>query len=299
MQSHFLVHNEAFLALVDPEAHLEEVAGGMKWTEGPVYQPQGGFYLWSDIPNNALWRWQPGMSPTLETDAANNCNGHTLDRDGHLISCEHLTRRVTRTTLDGACTVLADSYGGRRLNSPNDVVVKSDGSIWFTDPPYGILSDYEGRKADQEQDGCFVFRLSPDGKELTVVSDDFVKPNGLAFSPGEDRLYVSDTGQSHDPDGPHHIRVFDVLPTGELTGGDVFIETPDGVPDGFRFDTLGNLWTSSATGVLCYDPTGLLLGEIRTPEVVSNLCFGGRTRQDMMITATSSVFHLTVRATGC
>ena len=197
---------------------------------------------------------------------------------------------------NGSVTVIADQHDGRRLNSPNDVVVKSDGSIWFTDPPYGILSDYEGKKADQEQDGCLVYRVESGG-EPTPVATDFVKPNGLAFSRDESRLFVSDTGLSHDPNGPHHIRVFNTTQDG-LTGGSVFAEIEHGVSDGFRVDRQDNLWTSTGRGVSCYDSSGVLLGEIRIPEVVSNLCFGGAKRNRLFVTATASLYALYVGAVG-
>ncbi|CAN0603307.1 unnamed protein product, partial [Ectocarpus sp. 12 AP-2014] len=207
---------------------------------------QGDYLLWSDIPNNKLFQWVDGCGVRVFDTEANNCNGHTIDDAGRLISCEHLTRRVTRREHDGSITVIADQYLGKRLNSPNDVVVKSDGSIWFTDPPYGISSDYEGKIAPQEQEGCYVFRVEP-GKEPAPVATDFVKPNGLAFSRDESRLFVSDTGLSHDPNGPHHIRVFDVGQS-SLSGGSVFADIEHGVSDGFSVDSQDNLWTSTGRG---------------------------------------------------
>lgn len=296
MPEHAIVHDPSFRNLILPNAELIKLAGGMLWTEGPVYFAQGGYLLWSDIPNNRLHQWVEGCGVRIFDAEANNCNGHTIDNQGRLISCEHLTRRVTRREHDGSITVIADHYAGRKLNSPNDVVVKSDGSIWFTDPPYGILSDYEGRAADQEQDGCYVFRVTP-GEEPVPVATDFDKPNGLAFSLDELRLFVSDTGLSHDPNGPHHIRVFDVAEH-ELSGGSVFADIEHGVSDGFRVDVADNIWTSTGRGVSCYDPSGRLLGEILVPEVVSNVCFGGPKRNRLFITATTSVYAVYLNITG-
>ncbi len=193
---------------------------------------------------------------------------------------------------------LQPRYRSRRLNSPNDVVVKSDGTVWLTDPNYGIMSNYEGFKADMEQDGCYVFRADPARGTLGVVADDFVKPNGLAFSPDESLLYIADSGVSHDPDGPHHIRVFKVGKSGKLSGGRVFAEVSPGLPDGFRVDTDGNVWTSAGDGVHCYAPNGALLGKIHVPETTANVAFGGPRRNRLFITATTSLYSVFVAATG-
>ena len=293
-----IVYDPRFLNMILPNAELERLADGMLWTEGPAYFAQGEYLLWSDIPNNKVYQWAEGMGVRVFDKDANNCNGHTVDQNGRLISCEHLTRRVTRREHDGSVTVIADRHDGKRLNSPNDVVVKSDGSIWFTDPPYGILSDYEGKLADQEQAGCFVYRVDPDGDgEPVPVARDFDKPNGLAFSRDESRLYISDTGLSHDPNGSHHIRVFDVSDN-RLQGGAVFAEIEHGLSDGFRVDTHDNLWTSTGRGVSCYDYSGTLLGEIPVPEVVANLCFGGPKRNRLFITATKSLYAIYVGVRG-
>ena len=297
MQDHFVIHDPRFRALIVPDALLERIHSGMLWAEGPVYFPHGDYFLWSDIPNNQVLQWISGCGVRLYDSDANNSNGHTRDREGRLVSCEHGTRRVTRTELDGTLTVIADSHEGKRLNSPNDAVVKSDGSIWFTDPSYGIISDYEGKIAAQEQDGCHVFRVDPDSGATQIVADDFVKPNGLAFSPDESVLYIADSGRSHDPDAPHHIRAFAC--DGEtLSGGDVLIDIDQGVPDGLRIDVGGNIWTSSAIGVECFDSGGAPLGAILVPETVANLSFGGRDGRQMMITATKSVYVIAMATTG-
>jgi gluconolactonase len=229
---------------------------------------------------------------------SNNSNGNTRDRQGRLVTCEHLTRRVTRTEPDGSITVIADRYQGKRLNSPNDVVVKSDGSIWFTDPSYGILTEFEGSRSEQEQGGCYVYRVDPANGEISVVVDDFVKPNGLAFSPDERILYIADSAASHGPDLPHHIRAFDVVDGKRLTNGRVFCDIKAGIPDGFRMDVNGNLWTSTHAGVDCYAPDGTLLGRINVPEFVANVCFGGKRRNRLFITATTSLYAVYVNTTG-
>lgn len=287
-----------FRRYILPNAGLERLYTGTLWAEGPVYFADGDFLLWSDIPNDRMLRWTPGNAVSVYRQPSQHANGHTRDRQGRLITCEHGSRRVTRTEYDGRITTLVDSYRGRRLNSPNDVIVRSDDSIWFTDPPYGILSDYEGHKAESELHANCVFRLDPDSGTLDVVADDFDKPNGLAFSPDESVLYISDTGRSHDPDGHHHIRAFDVASDGRLRNSRVLIEVDPGVPDGFRVDTDGNIWTSSGDGVHCYSPQGELLGKIRVPEVVSNLTFGGARRNRLFITATTSLYAVYIGQNG-
>ena len=291
-------YDKRFRQLTVPIAKVATLYDGCLWAEGPVWFADQGHLVWSDIPNNRLLRWTPDLGVGVFRADANYTNGNTRDREGRLVSCEHGGRRVTRTEPDGSLTVLASHFRGRRLNSPNDVVVKSDGSIWFTDPNYGIMSDYEGYKADSEQDGCFVYRVDPASGEVTVVADDFVKPNGLAFSPDESKLYIADSGFSHVPDAPHHIRVFDVGADNRPHNGRVFAEVSPGVPDGFRFDSEGNLWTSTQDGVLCLGPTGKPLGKIRIPTMVSNLCFGGPRRNRLFITATDRLFAVYVGATG-
>ncbi len=287
-----------FRDLTVPIAEVEKLYTGCLWAEGPVWFADGGYLVWSDIPNSRMLRWTLGAGVDVFRVDSNYSNGNTRDRQGRLVSCLHGPRRVERTEPDGTQSIIADTYHGKRLNSPNDIVVKSDGSIWFTDPSYGILSNYEGYKADMEQDGCFVYRVSAGLNEITVMADDFVKPNGLAFSPDESILYIADSGVSHDPEGPHHIRAFDVAADGSLSGGRVFADVEPGLPDGFRLDTDGNLWTSAADGVHCYAPDGTILGKIKIPEVVANLTFGGPRKNRLFITATSSLYAVYVAATG-
>jgi gluconolactonase len=221
-----------------------------------------------------------------------------VDRQGRLVTCEHGNRRVSRTEHDGSITVIASHYAGKRLNSPNDVVVKSDGSIWFTDPAYGIDSDYEGHKAESEIGACNVYRVDPGSGEIAIVADDFVRPNGLAFSTDETRLYIADTGATHQPDGPRHIRVFDVDDQGRLTGGRVFATCTEGLFDGFRLDETGRIWTSAGDGVHCYDPDGTLIGKILVPEIVANVVFGGRKRNRLFICATTSLYSILLPVNG-
>ena len=220
----FEIVDERFRTMILGNAWVEKLHGGMLWAEGPVWFADGQYLLWSDIPNNVILQYCEGAGVRVFRHPSNNTNGHTRDREGRLVSCEHRGRRVSRTELDGSVTVLADRYKGKRLNSPNDVVVKSDGTIWFTDPPYGIMSDYEGKKSKSDIGANYVYRLDPASGALTVVADDFDKPNGIAFSPDEKTLYVADTGGSHDPDGAHHIRAFDVVGGKKLANGRVFAE---------------------------------------------------------------------------
>jgi gluconolactonase len=276
-----------FDALFNSSIRLERLASGCRWAEGPAYFAAGRYVVWSDIPNDRMLRWDECDGHVAEfRSPAGYTNGHTVDPEGRLVSCEHLARRVTRTEVDGAITVLADRFEGKRLNSPNDVVVRSDGSIWFTDPSYGIDHDYEGLRQEREVDGCHVYRIDPATGEVSRVTDDFDRPNGLAFSPDETRLYIADSG------APRHIRVFDVVDGRTLSGGEVFAVCDDGLFDGFRFDEAGRLWTSAADGVHCFDPDGTLLGKIHVPETVANVCFGGPHRNRLFIAATSSLYSV-------
>ncbi len=298
MSGDFEVVDERFRYMMQGNAWVEKLHGGMLWAEGPVWFADGQYLLWSDIPNNVILQYAEGLGVRVWRHPSHNTNGHTRDREGRLVSCEHGGRRISRTEHDGSYTVLVDRYKGKRLNSPNDVVVKSDGTIWFTDPPYGILSDYEGKKSKSAIGANFVYRFDPKTKSLTVVADDFDKPNGIAFSPDEKKLYIADTGGSHDPDGAHHIRVFDVIDGRKLARGRVFAEISPGLADGFRLDTDGNVWTSAGDGVHCFSPRGELLGKVLVPEVVSNVCFGGPKRNRLFITATTSLYAAYVCQVG-
>ena len=300
LTSSFEVVDPRFRALALPYIHVEKLYTGCRWAEGPAWFAAGRYLVWSDIPNDRMLRWdETDGSVSVFRHPSMNSNGHTVDREGRLVSCEHLARRVVRTEHDGTQTVLASHWQGKRLNSPNDVVVHSDGGVWFTDPSYGILSDYEGLRAESEIGACHVYRIDPASGEVALVADDFVKPNGLAFSPDESMLYIADTGASHDPDGPRHIRRFELSADGRRLGASgVFAECTNGMFDGFRIDTEGRIWTSAADGVHVYDPDGSLIGKILLPERVANVCFGGPKRNRLFICATSSLYVITVNAKG-
>jgi len=291
--------DKGFRHLIYPTAHVEELYSGCRWAEGPVWFSDLDCLLFSDIPNKRILRWIEGGGVSTYRQPSNFANGNTRDAQGRLISCEHGTRRVTRTEYDGSITILADSYNNKRFNSPNDVVVKSDGTIWFTDPTYGIMADYEGYTAEPEQETRNVYCLDPKTGHLNIAVDDFVQPNGLAFSPDETKLYIADSSYSHDENNPRHIRVFDVGENNRLTGGSMFYETDVGLPDGFRLDVQGNIWTSAGDGVHCVDAGGTLLGKIRIPQVVANVAFGGVRKNRLFITATTSLYSVYLAVNGC
>ncbi|WP_262031563.1 SMP-30/gluconolactonase/LRE family protein [Microvirga sp. Mcv34] len=294
-----VVLDERFQHLFKGSARLEKLAEGCRWSEGPAYFPAGRYVVWSDIPNDRMMRFdETSGTVSVFRHPAGYSNGNTVDRQGRLVTCEHGNRRVTRTEHDGSITVLASHYQGKRLNSPNDVVVKSDGSIWFTDPAYGIDSDYEGHKAESEIGACHVYRVDPQTGDIRIVGDDFVRPNGLAFSPDETLLYVADTGATHVKDGPRHIRVFDMSPDGSLSNGRVFATCTAGLFDGFRLDDAGRIWTSAGDGVHCYDPDGTLIGKILVPEGVANVVFGGPKRNRLYICGTTSLYAILLPVNG-
>jgi gluconolactonase len=290
-----------FRRLINGAARLEKLWTGCRWAEGPAYFPAGRYLIWSDIPNDRILRFdETDGGVSVFRQPANYSNGNTVDRQGRLVTCEHGGRRVTRTEIDGSITVLADRFDGKRFNSPNDVVVKSDGSIWFTDPPYGIDSDYEGHKSEAEIGGNHLYRVDPASGAVTIAANDFVCPNGLAFSSDESMLYVADTGASHVENGPRHIRRFNVGAEGALSGGEVFATCPEGEGffDGFRLDTEGRIWTSAASGVLCYAPDGTLIGKVRVPETVANVCFGGPKLNRLYICGTTSLYSVMTMTNG-
>ncbi len=294
--SFFESNSSEFSTYVLGNAPVKQLASGFDWVEGPVWFGDANCLLFSDIPNNRIMRWTPGEGISTYREPSNYSNGHTRDRQGRLISCEHGTRRVTRTEYDGSITVIADQFDGKPLNSPNDVVVKSDNSIWFTDPHYGIMSNYEGFKSEQELP-CNVYRVDPESGSLSAVVTDMECPNGLAFSPPESLLYVADTGAMFDPDAKRHIRVYDV--SGDVVSNGRHFHTIDpGISDGFRLDTDGNIWSSAGDGVHCISPAGDLLGKILVPELVSNVCFGGRAKHQLFITATTGIYSVRLNREG-
>jgi gluconolactonase len=294
----FEILDERFVKLALDNVHLDKLYTGCRWAEGPAYLAAGKYLVWSDIPNDRVLRYDETSGATsVFLSPANNHNGHSVDRQGRLVCCEHRGRCVSRIEHDGSRRVLADRFEGKRLNSPNDVVVKSDGSIWFTDPTYGIDSEYEGDAAAEEIGASNVYRIDPESGEVTAIATDFVKPNGLAFTPDEKRLYIADTGATHVKNGPRHLRVADVAVGGKSVGpAKLFATCTAGLFDGFRLDMRGNIWTSAADGVHVYAPDGTLIGKIRVPEVVANVCFGGPKRNRLYICATTSLYAVFVNA---
>lgn len=287
-----IVEDERMATIVSPDAVVEQLASGCQWTEGPVVLPETGDVLFSDIPNNRICRWSPGSGFAVFREDAEFTNGHTLDLEERVISCSHGNRRIERTERDGSVTPLVAHYQGRRLNSPNDVVVKSDGTIWFTDPPYGIASDHEGHKAESEIGVNNVYRFDVDSGLLTAVTDVVEEPNGLAFSPDEATLYVSDTSAAlrEDGTGNHHIMAFDVVDGRGLDNPRVFAVIDPGLSDGFRVTRSGVLLTSAADGIHVYGPDGTRWGKVLVPEVVSNCAFGAG--HVLYITASTSLYRV-------
>ncbi len=275
------------------DSKLETLYEGCRWAEGPVYVPAGRYVVWSDIPTDRLLRWDETTgSVGVFRSPAGHPNGNTLDAEGRLITCEQGNRRVTRTEHDGTVTVIADRYRGKRLNSPNDAVVRSDGSVWFSDPDFGITSDYEGHRAESEIGACNVYRVDPATGEVRLVADGFLGPNGLVFSLDESRLFVSDSRANH-------IRVFDVRDDGTVDDGKIFAQCSAGNFDNIRFDDGGRLWAAAMSGgVHCYDPDGTLLGRLLVPEVVANIRFGGAKRNRMFIAADTTLYSIVLGVTG-
>lgn len=273
---------------------MEVLSTGCRWAEGPIYVPAWRQVVWSDIPNDRMLRWDEETGAvSLFRRPAGHANGNTLDLQGRLVTCEQGNRRVTRTEHDGTITVLADRWNGRRLNSPNDAAVKSDGSVWFSDPDFGITSDYEGHHADSEIGANNVYRVDPGTGDVRLVADGFGAPNGLVFSADERRLFVSDTRGGA-------IRVFDVRDDGTLSDGAVFAEAHGAARfDNLRFDAAGRLWAAAMDdGVHCYDPDGTLIGRLRVPERVANITWGGAKRNRLFVTARSSLYSLVMGVTG-
>ncbi len=285
-------------------AAVERLYTGTRWAEGPVWFGDGRYLLFSDIPNNRMLRWLEDTGEvSVFRSPSNYSNGNYRDRQGRLLTCEHDSRRVTRTEYDGTITVLMDSYQGKKLNAPNDLTVHSDGAIWFSDPGYGIMSNYEGHKATFEVPAN-VYRLDPKTREVTVVIGDLDKPNGLCFSPDERLLYVVDTGAPKHPKDPHQIRVYDVVDGARLKNGRMFVDMSPGSSDGIRCDIDGNVWSAAGwgpenfNGVHVFAPDGTLIGKIHLPETCANLCFGGAKKNRLFMAASQSLYAVYVGTEG-
>jgi gluconolactonase len=288
-----------FNRLFNGSAQVHKLFTGCQWAEGPAWFAAGRYLVWSDIPANRMLRYdETDGSVSVFRQPAGNSNGNTVDRQGRLVTCEHSGRRVSRTEFDGSITTLADRWQGKRLNSPNDVVVRSDGSIWFTDPAYGIETDYEGDKSESEIGACYVYRIDPASGAVEAVITDMVRPNGIAFSPDERQLYIADTGRTHGAHNPAHIRVFEIDEAGKVSGGRVFADCTAGLFDGFRLDSEGRIWTSAADGIHCYHPDGTLIGKIKVPEGVANCTFGGGKRNVLYICGTTSLYAVRLMVNG-
>ncbi len=286
------VRSPKLLDLIDADAELEQLGSGCEFTEGPVWHAEGKFLLFSDIPANQMKKWTAEEGITNFRVPSGKSNGLTYDKQGRLVTCEHANRRVSRTEPDGTVVTIASHYEGKRLNSPNDVIVKSDGSIYFSDPPYGLTADY-GVEGEQDLDFQGVYRLSPDGQTLTLLIDDFDRPNGLCFSPDESILYIDDTERLH-------IRAFDVQPDGTIANGRIFAEEEgdDGVPDGMKIDTHGNVYLTGPGGIWIFDASGEHLGVLQTPERAANLGWGGDDWSTLFITASTSLYSIQCKVAG-
>ena len=298
--SHLDIVDPRFAELVLTEARLEMLYAGVRFGEGPAWFGGGRYLLWSDIPHDRILRWDEtsGAVSTFR-QPAHNANGNTVDTIGRLVTCEHLTRRVTRTEHDGTISVLAERFDGKRLNSPCDAVVKSDGSIWFSDADYGIRTDWEGQIAALEIGRSNVYRIDPVTLEVTLVANDLEQPNGLAFSPDERQLYVVDSGVTHRPDGPRELRVYDVAAGGTALGAArAFAQCDDGFFDGVRVDERGHVWVSAGDGVHCFHPDGTLLGRILVPDGSANLAFGSVRRNRLFLCGPERLWSIFVNTRG-
>jgi gluconolactonase len=296
--SDFEIFDDRFRAMVLPNAPLETLGEGFRWLEGPVWFADHDCLYVSDIPNDRVLRWSEHGGVSVFRRPSGFANGHARDRQGRLLGCSHHDRCVTRTELDGTVTVLASRYHGKRLNSPNDIVCKSDDSIWFSDPLYGINTDYEGGKQKSELPPT-LYRLDPATGGLSIAADDFEGPNGLAFSPDERILYVAETGRQFDAHPRQFIRRFNVAEDGGLSDGECFHKVQPGAADGFKIDEHGNIWSSAGDGVHCISPEGDLLGKILTPHPVSNLVFGDRNRSRLFLCASQVLMAIYTNVRGC
>ena len=294
----FEIRSPRFALYILSNAMLETLATGFRWIEGPVWMGDANCLLFQDLPNDRTMRWIEGQGVSVYRAPSHYANGQTRDRQGRLIACSHRERCLYRTEYDGRITKLIDRHAGKRLNSPNDVVVKSDGSIWFTDPLYGISNDYEGGRQTSEQPPA-VYRLEPETGEIRIVASDFDGPNGLAFSPDETRLYIAETGNQTEQSPRQYIRTFNVEPDGAtLSGGDIFYKIEPGYCDGMRVDEYGNIWSSAADGVHCISADGELLGRIFVPHRVSNVTFGGPAKNRLFIGGSTTLYAIFLNCRG-
>lgn len=294
-----VMENPRFAELVTPGSRLRKLFSGLGWAEGPMWLPVHRTLVCSDIPGNRIVGWREGEGMRVWREPSNRANGNTLDAEGRLVTCEHHTRRVTRTAHDGTITALATHFDGKRFNSPNDVVVRSDGLIFFSDPHYGFRSKTYRIEGEREMDVQSLYRLSPITGEIVTVGGEFFMPNGLAFSCDESVLAVADSGVNAFPgNGPHHIRQFRCTAQGDLEEVGPTITIEPGVPDGLRVDEQDNYWISAADGVQCYTPAGERLGKILVPETVANLTFGGDDGRTLFIAATTSVYAIDLSVAG-
>ena len=292
------IYDDRMRALVRPDAPLQKIASGAVHSEGPVYFHEDDSIVWSDAHGNCLLRWSASDGVSVLRHPSDYQSGNYRDLEGRLVACSSGKRAIIRREHDGQWKVLVDSYQGKRLNSPNDLVVKRDGTIWFTDPPYGLTEPNQGYGGEQEQDGCFVYRFDPATGEIDAVVTDRKRPNGLTFSPDERLLYVSDTSAFNIPDGDHDIRVYEVVNGRQVTNSRVFAVIEPGQPDGMRVDEHGNIFTSSEDSIQVYAPDGTRLGKILVPETSANLTFGGPGRDRLLITAGKSLYAIDINTRG-
>jgi gluconolactonase len=292
------IYDVRMCELVRSDASLQKLADGTVHSEGPVYWQEDDSIIWSDAHDNRLLRWSAQDGVSVLRNPSDYQNGNYRDLEGRLVSCSSGLRAIIRQEQDGQWRVLCDRYQGKRLNSPNDLVVKRDGTIWFTDPPYGITEPNQGYGGEQEQPGSYVYRFNPVTDEIDAVVTDMLRPNGLAFSPDEQRLYVSDSSAFNIPDGYHHVRVYDVVEGRKVASGRVFAVINPGQPDGLRVDMNENVFISSEDSVQIYAPDGTQLGKILVPETVANLTFGGHDRQRLIIAAGHSLYAIDLRTQG-
>lgn len=293
----FVILDPKFHNYVLPNAPLEELAGGFRWVEGLVWMGDADCLLFEDLPRNRTMRYIENAGVSVYREPSNYANGQCRDRQGRLIQCSHRDRCLYRTELNGQVTKLVDRHAGKRLNAPNDVAVKSDGSIWFTDPLYGINRDYEGGIQQSEQSPA-LYRFDPESDRITIAAGDFDGPNGLVFSPDESRLYVSESGDMREENPKQYIRVFDVDAKGKLHGGEIFHKIEPGFADGLCMDEEGNLWSSAADGVHCIDPSGRVLGKVLVPYLVSNLTFGGYFKNRLFIGGSHTLYAIFLNRRG-